>query len=167
MSVTFFLLVASIGLFFTKSVAVKMLPFDNKNEIQVMIDPPEGTTLEATDAIVRQVENLLITMPEVTEYVSTVGTASPMDFNGLVRHYYMREGANVADIRVNLLPRSDRQMSSHAIVLRLRKDLEKIVEAGLLAPSGKNIQTTRFIIVNAVRHGHDGVRRQHRALFAL
>ena len=122
------LFVFSVGLALTGYVPLKMLPFDNKNEIQVLIDPPEGTTLETTDAIVRQVENLLITMPEVTEYVSTVGTASPMDFNGLVRHYYMREGSNVADIRVNLLPRGDRQMSSHGIVLRIRNDIEAIAQ---------------------------------------
>ena len=120
------LFVVSIGLAFTGRVPLKMLPFDNKNEFQVIVDPPEGTTLEATDAIVRQVESVLVTMPEVTDYVATVGAASPMDFNGLVRHYYMRQGPNVADIRVNLLHRSRREMSSHAIVLRIRGEIDAI-----------------------------------------
>jgi len=156
------LFVVSVGLALTGHVPLKMLPFDNKNEIQVLIDPPEGTTLETTDAIVRQVENLLITMPEVTEYVSTVGTASPMDFNGLVRHYYMREGTNVADIRVNLLPRSDRQMSSHAIVLRMRNDIEAIAQSTgasiklIEAPPGPPVLSTVVAeVYGDSRHSYD------------
>jgi multidrug efflux pump subunit AcrB len=120
------LFIISVALALTGYVPLKMLPFDNKNEFQIIIDPPEGTTLETTDAIARNVENVLMTMPEMTEYVTTVGTASPMDFNGLVRHYYLREGPNVADIRVNLLHRNEREMSSHGIVLRIRKDIEAI-----------------------------------------
>jgi multidrug efflux pump subunit AcrB len=118
----------SIALTFTGHVPLKMLPFDNKDEFQVLIDPPEGTTLETTDAVARKVENLLMAMPEVTNYITTVGAASPMDFNGLVRHYYLRKGAHVADIRVNLLHRSEREMSSHAMVLRIRKDMQAIAE---------------------------------------
>ena len=116
----------SIALALTGYVPLKMLPFDNKNEFQVLIDPPEGTTLETTDAVARKVEKVLMAMPEVTSYITTVGASSPMDFNGLVRHYYLREGANVADIRVNLLHRDDREMSSHAMVLRIRKDIEAV-----------------------------------------
>lgn len=119
----------SIGLTLTGHVPLKMLPFDNKNEFQVLIDSPEGTTLEGTEAVARKVENILMAMPEVTNYTTTVGAASPMDFNGLVRHYYLREGANVADIRVNLLHRNEREMSSHAMVLRIRKDIQAIVQA--------------------------------------
>jgi len=118
----------SVTLALTGHVPLKMLPFDNKNEFQVLIDPPEGTTLETTNAVAREVENVLMGMPEVTNYITTVGASSPMDFNGLVRHYYLREGANVADIRVNLLHRDDREMSSHAMVLRIRNDIDTIAK---------------------------------------
>ncbi|MCG6911584.1 MAG: efflux RND transporter permease subunit [Deltaproteobacteria bacterium] len=158
--------VLSVGLALTGHVPLKMLPFDNKNEIQVMIDPPEGTTLETTDAIVRRVENILITMPEVTDYVSTVGTASPMDFNGLVRHYYMREGANVADIRVNLLPRDDRKMSSHAIVLRIRDSIDAVArETGasiklVEAPPGPPVLSTVVAeVYGTARNSYDDLIR--------
>jgi len=142
------LFLISIALTLTGHVPLKMLPFDNKDEFQVLIDPPEGTTLETTDAVVMKVENLLMAMPEVTNYITTVGSASPMDFNGLVRHYYLREGANVADIRVNLLHRNDREMSSHAMVLRIRKDIEAIAsESGVSiklveAPPGPPVLST-------------------------
>ena len=142
------LFVFSIALTLTGHVPLKMLPFDNKDEFQVLIDPPEGTTLETTDAVVMKVENLLNAMPEVTNYITTVGSASPMDFNGLVRHYYLREGANVADVRVNLLHRNDREMSSHAMVLRIRKDMEAIAtETGVSiklveAPPGPPVLST-------------------------
>jgi multidrug efflux pump subunit AcrB len=89
---------------------------------------PEGTTLEGTDAVVRQFEAYLRTVPEVTHFVSYTGNASPIDFNGLVRHYYLRKGPHLADIRVNLAEKGHREQQSHAIVLRLRKDLERIAE---------------------------------------
>ncbi len=107
-------------------VPLKMLPFDNKNEFQVVLDMPETATLEATDSAAREVEQYLRTVPEVRDFTTIVGAASPMDFNGLVRHYYLRQGANVADVRVSLLHRSKREMDSHALVLRLRNDLEAI-----------------------------------------
>jgi multidrug efflux pump subunit AcrB len=114
----------AIGLAVFRLVPLKMLPFDNKNEFQIVVDMPEGTTLEATDAVVRQFEEYLRTVPEVTSVVSTVGDASPIDFNGMVRHYYLRKGAHLADLRVNLVAKNRRAQQSHAIVLRLRKDLE-------------------------------------------
>ncbi|MDD4871402.1 MAG: efflux RND transporter permease subunit [Kiritimatiellae bacterium] len=120
------LFLMSLGLAGTGLVPLKMLPFDNKNEFQLVIDMPESSTLEATDAVVHEFERYLKIQPEVTEFISTVGSASPMDFNGLVRHYYMRQGPNVADIRVNLLPRKQRKMASHAIALRIRRDIEAI-----------------------------------------
>ena len=116
----------SVVLALTGRVPLKMLPFDNKNEFQIVVDMPEGATLETTDAVVREVEHYLRTVPEVVNFTSTVGAGSPMDFNGLVRHYYLRQGANVADVRVNLLPRQQRKMDSHAITLRLRNDIEAI-----------------------------------------
>ena len=116
----------SIFLAASGRVPLKMLPFDNKNEMQIVVDLPAGSTLEATDAAVREVEQYLQTVPEVANFVSTVGAGSPMDFNGLVRHYYLRQGPNMADIRINLLPRQQREMSSHGIALRIRKDVEAI-----------------------------------------
>jgi multidrug efflux pump subunit AcrB len=115
------LLLAAVGW-----VPLKMLPFDNKNEFQIIVDMPEDTTLETTAAVCREVEALLQTMPEVTDFTTTVGTASPMDFNGMVRHYYMREGPHLADIRVNFLHRKKREMGSHAIILRIRDEVDAI-----------------------------------------
>ncbi|MGD9308874.1 MAG: efflux RND transporter permease subunit, partial [Desulfosarcina sp.] len=123
------LLIVPVGLVVFRLVPLKMLPFDNKNEFQIVVDLPEGTTLEATDAVVRQFEDYLRTVPEMTSYVTYAGTASPIDFNGLVRHYYLREGPHLADIRINLVEKGRREQQSHAIALRLRKDLEKIAAA--------------------------------------
>lgn len=133
------LLIMPIGLGYFRMVPLKMLPFDNKDEFQIVVDMPEGTTLEATDRVVKKFENYLRTVPEVTGYVSYTGNASPIDFNGLVRHYYLRKGENLADIRVNLAERNLREQQSHAIVLRLRKDLEKI--AGLNGADIKLVET--------------------------
>jgi multidrug efflux pump subunit AcrB len=103
-----------------------MLPFDNKNEFQLVLDMPEGTTLETTDAAVRALEEYLGTVNEVTDFEAYVGTASAMDFNGMVRHYYLRQGPNLADIRINLAAKSERAQQSHAITLRLRDELTRI-----------------------------------------
>jgi len=120
------LLLGSAGLGLFRMVPLKLLPFDNKNEFQIVLDMPEGTTLETTDRVVRSFEDYLQLVPEVTSVVSFVGTASPIDFNGLVRHYYLRQGPHLADIRINLAEKDRRVQQSHAIALRLRKDLEKI-----------------------------------------
>ncbi len=120
------LLIVPVGLAVFRLVPLKMLPFDNKNEFQIVVDMPEGTALEATDAVVRQFENYLRSVPEVTHFITYTGNASPIDFNGLVRHYYLRKGPHLADIRVNLVDKGQREQQSHAIVLRLRNDLEEI-----------------------------------------
>ncbi len=117
---------AAVYLALARLVPLKLLPFDNKNEFQIIVDMPEGSTLESTNAVVLAFEDYLRTVPEATNFVSYVGCSSPIDFNGLVRHYYLRQGGNVADIRINLADKTVRQQQSHAIVLRLRKDLEKI-----------------------------------------
>jgi multidrug efflux pump subunit AcrB len=117
-------LAAALALF--RLVPLKMLPFDNKNEFQIVLDMPEGTPLEATDRVLRHFEDYLRSVPEVTSFVSYAGTASPMDFNGMVRHYYLRTGPHLADIRVDLVEKDRREQQSHAIVLRLREDLERI-----------------------------------------
>ncbi len=118
--------VGSSLLALSRHVPLKMLPFDNKNELLLVLDFDRGTTLEQSDAGVRQFENFLRTVPEVRDFQSYTGIASPMDFNGLVRHYYLRKGANVAEIRINLAPKKNRSQQSHAIGLRLRPELDRI-----------------------------------------
>jgi multidrug efflux pump subunit AcrB len=120
------LFAGSVALALTGFVPLKMLPFDNKNELLVTIDLPETASLERTDAVAREVEALLRTVPEVVDFTTTVGTPSPMDFNGMVRQYYFRHGAHQADLRVNLLHHTRRAMDSHALTLRLRPDLVAI-----------------------------------------
>jgi len=120
------LLVISIAMFFTKSVAVKMLPFDNKNEFQIVVDMPEGTTLERTTAVTKEIAQIVSTIPEVVDYQNYIGTSSPITFNGLVRHYDVRAGSNMADIQVNLLHKSERDLQSHDIAKIVRAKLEKL-----------------------------------------
>ena len=103
------LLLLAMLLLPAKLVVVKMLPFDNKSEFQVIIDAPEGTTLEQTAAAARALSDYMCTVPEVTDVQSYVGTAGPYNFNGLVRHYFMRQGPNVADLQVNLVPKRERK----------------------------------------------------------
>ncbi|MGH9764789.1 MAG: efflux RND transporter permease subunit, partial [Blastocatellia bacterium] len=120
------LLLGAMSLFAFKLVTVKMLPFDNKSEFQVIVDMPEGSTLEQTAAVTRELGAYVATVPEVTNYQMYVGTASPYNFNGLVRHYYLRRGPNVADIQVNLLPRGERKAQSHDIAKRVRPEIDRI-----------------------------------------
>jgi len=123
------LLLVSMALPALNLVPMKMLPFDNKNEFQLVLDLPEGTTLEATDEATRALEDYLVTVNEVTNVSAYVGTASAIDFNGMVRHYYLRRGPNVADIRVNIAKKEARAQQSHPITLRLRDDLTRIANA--------------------------------------
>ena len=120
------LLVGSFGLVLLKFVKVKMLPFDNKSEFQVIVDMPEGTTLEQTAAVTRELAEYVRTVPEVTDYQMYVGTASPYNFNGLVRHYFLRSGPNVADIQVNLVQKDERKAQSHDIAKRIRPGIQEI-----------------------------------------
>ncbi len=114
------LLLAVFTLPVLKIVRVKMLPFDNKSEFQVIVDMPQGTTLEQTTRVTREVARRLAQEPEVVNYQIYAGTAGPYNFNGLVRHYFLRQGANEADIQVNLLPKGDRSAQSHEISKRVR-----------------------------------------------
>jgi multidrug efflux pump subunit AcrB len=109
-----------------RAVPLKMLPFDNKNEFQVLVNAPEDFSLERTDAVARRLAEVLRGAPEVRDFEIFTGIPSPMDFNGLVRHYFLRRGSNVADIRVNLIPKRRREMQSHEITLRLRRELEAV-----------------------------------------
>lgn len=117
------LTIAAMGLAATRSVPLKMLPFDNKGEILLVLDMSEGTSLERTSAAVAEFERYVAAIPEVTDFTSYVGVASPIDFNGLVRHYYLRQGAHLAELRVNFVGKKNRRQQSHAIGLRVRDDL--------------------------------------------
>ncbi len=122
------LLLASVGLLFVKAVQVKMLPFDNKSEFQVILDLPEGTTLETTNAVGQEIAGYLRRVPEVTSTEVYAGTAAPFNFNGLVRHYFMRTGPNVADVQVNLVPKGERSRQSHAIAVAVRPGIDSIAQ---------------------------------------
>ena len=117
------LLVGSVSLFYTGFVKVKMLPFDNKSEFQVIVDMPTGNTLEETARATRMLAEATQAQPEVVNVQTYVGTASPYNFNGLVRHYYLRSGPNMADIQVNLQSKSDRSLQSHEIAKQVRQRL--------------------------------------------
>ena len=120
------LLFASVALFYTRSVTVKMLPFDNKSELQLVVDMPEGTTLEETARVTKAVTQYVRTIPEVRDYQAYVGTASPFNFNGLVRHYFLREGSHQADIQVNLVAKDQRSAQSHEIARLVRPAVQEI-----------------------------------------
>jgi multidrug efflux pump subunit AcrB len=125
---TVVVLLISVSFFHTKWVAVKMLPFDNKNEFQVVIDMPEGTTLERTAAVTKDIAQFIGQQELVQNYQGYVGTAGPISFNGLVRHYDLRSGDNVADIQVNLSNKKERRIQSHEIVKQLRPAIQKIAK---------------------------------------
>ncbi|GAA6529570.1 multidrug transporter AcrB [Segatella asaccharophila] len=120
------ILLATFMLFFTKSVPVKMLPFDNKNEFQVIIDMPEGTSLERTAAVAKELGTYISQNDKVTDYQTYTGTSSPINFNGLIRHYDLRSGDNVADIQVNLVDKKKRREQSHDIAKAMRPGLQAI-----------------------------------------
>ena len=122
------LLLLSCSLVYFKAVTVKMLPFDNKSELQLILDAPEGTTLEENARMVAELGDALRRVPEVTDFQSYVGTSSPFNFNGLVRHYYLRQGASVAEIQVNLVGKELRRDQSHEIAKRIRPSLKAITD---------------------------------------
>ena len=120
---------AAMSLGALRMVPLKMLPFDNKNEILFLLDMEEGTTLERTDAVVRRIESVLASQPEVINYVSTVGASGPIDFNGMVRHYYLRSRPFQAEVRANFVGKKNRAQQSHGIGLRLRDELETLAKS--------------------------------------
>src|ERR1035437_3717427 len=120
------LLLASMTLVGLGWVKVKMLPFDNKSEFQIILNMPEGSSLERTAQAAREIAATVRTEPEVTDYEIYAGIASPFNFNGLVRHYFMRRGANVADLQINLVPKNERKAQSHDIAKRVRPRVAEI-----------------------------------------
>jgi len=123
--------VAACSLFYTENVVVKLLPFDNKPEVQVVVDLPHGSSLEATERVLKAAAGRLASLPELTSIQAYAGTAAPFNFNGLVRHYYLRNGPEQGDLQINLLPKAKRDRPSHAIALDIRQRL-----AGLVVPAG-------------------------------
>ena len=126
---------AACSLFATKDVLVKLLPFDNKSEIQVLVDLPKGSSLEETDRLLMAAAERLEDLPELTSIQAYAGTAAPYNFNGLVRHYYLRSDPEMGDLSVNLTPKGERKRASHAIALDIRARL-----AGLSAPERTSIK---------------------------
>ncbi len=126
---------AACTLFYTEAVRVKLLPFDNKSEIQVVLDLPHGATLEDTDRMLMTAAERLKTLPELISIQAYSGTASPFNFNGLVRHYYLRENPEQGDLSINLLPKGERARASHAIALDIRRRL-----ADLPLPDGSALK---------------------------
>jgi multidrug efflux pump subunit AcrB len=125
------LFVATAILPLFRAVPLKLLPFDNKNEVQVLIDMPESASLEHTAAMAREVANQVARVPEVLAIAGFIGTPSPIDFNGMVRHYYQRRGPHLGELRLTLVDKSRRAHQSHAVVLRLRELLDPLSRDGV------------------------------------
>ncbi len=124
-----FMMLAAVSMFYFKAVAFKMLPMDNKSELNIVIDMPEGTDLFVTSNLAQRFSASLNTIPEIISYQTYVGTASPFNFNGLVRHYFLRSQPWQADIAVQLLPKHDRKRSSHEVAMQVREMLTPIARA--------------------------------------
>src|SRR6056297_770112 len=138
-SISFLLITAllsfgSLGLLYTQHVTVKLLPFDNKQELAVVIDMPEGTAVETTDGVAQSVAQIAMDMPEVLSVQTYAGTAAPFNFNGLVRHYFLRSDPHMGDVQINLSKEGDR--ASHDIALDLRDRLQ-----ALDLPRGSSLKT--------------------------
>jgi multidrug efflux pump subunit AcrB len=127
--------IAVCGLFYTKHVTVKLLPFDNKSEMQVIADLPEGSSLEETERVLLAAAARLVDLPEVTDIQAHAGTAGPFNFNGLVRHYYLRANPEMGDLQVNLAPKGERDRDSHDVALEARERL-----ADLPLPAGASVK---------------------------
>jgi multidrug efflux pump subunit AcrB len=125
----------SLTALYTRDVTVKLLPFDNKSELSVVIDLPEGASIEATDRVARDVADVVMGLDEVTSAQTYVGTPAPFNFNGLVRHYYLRSEPHLGEVAINLLPKTDRDRASHDIALDLRERL-----ATLVVPAGTSLK---------------------------
>ena len=167
-----FLLLGSMSLVYFTFVKVKMLPFDNKSEFQVIVDMPNGTTLEQTARVTQALAVETQRQPEVVNVQTYVGTASPYNFNGLVRHYYLRRGSNVADIQVNLLHKSERHLQSHEIAKQVRQRLIPIAErfgarikVAEVPPGPPVLQTLVAEVYGPDPDGRIRIARQIRDLF--
>ena len=153
---------AALALFATKSVTVKLLPFDNKSELAVVLDLPEGASLEDTERALFTMTEVARDLPEVRSIQSYAGTPAPFNFNGLVRHYYLRQSAELGELQLNLAPRGERARASHAIALDLRERLKQVsVPAGtsvkvVEVPPGPPVLATLLAEI----YGHDSETRR-------
>ena len=166
------LLLGSMAMVMTGAVKVKMLPYDNKSELQVVIDTDEGTTLECTTNIARRLAAKLRDEPEVLNYQIYAGTAAPYNFNGLVRHYFLRSGPNVADIQVNLVSKEERALQSHDIAKRIREKIQTLavscgarIKVAEVPPGPPVLQTIVAEIYGPDYSEQIAIARQVRALF--
>jgi multidrug efflux pump subunit AcrB len=166
------LLLVSVALVPLGRVKVKMLPFDNKSELQVIINMPDGTPLEQTARVAQALGDELACQPEVLNYQTYTGTSGPYNFNGLVRHYYMRRQSNQADIQVNLLPAKQRSVQSHAIAKRLRPLLDAIgnaygarIQVSEVPPGPPVIQTLVAEVYGPDMAGQTKVAQKIKAIF--
>jgi multidrug efflux pump subunit AcrB len=166
------LLLASVSLFYFGFVKVKMLPFDNKSEFQVIVDMPNGTTLEETARVTQLLAEETQQQREVVNVQTYAGTASPYNFNGLVRHYYLRRGPNVADIQVNLLPKGDRNLQSHDIAKLVRQRIDPLaarygarIKVAEVPPGPPVLETLVAEVYGASMERRTALARQIRELF--
>jgi multidrug efflux pump subunit AcrB len=166
------LLLGAMALVYVGFVKVKMLPFDNKSEFQVIVDMPNGTTLEQTAAATRALADEVLKQPEVVDLQTYTGAASPYNFNGLVRHYYLRRGSNIADIQVNLLGKSERSQQSHQIAKSVRNRLLPVaarwgarIKVAEVPPGPPVLETLVAEIYGPSQDGRIRVARQVRDLF--
>jgi len=166
------LLIGSMALVYVEFVKVKMLPFDNKSEFQVIIDMPEGTTLEETARVTQLLAAKTFEQPEVVNVQTYVGTAAPYNFNGLVRHYFLRRGANVADIQVNLTGKKERKLQSHDIAKKVRERLTPIarqygarIKVAEVPPGPPVLQTLVAEIYGPDAEGREKLAREVLRLF--
>jgi multidrug efflux pump subunit AcrB len=166
------LLLGSMALVYIGFVKVKMLPFDNKSEFQVIVDMPDGTTLEQTEAVTRLLAGRVLDNAEVVNAQTYTGTASPYNFNGLVRHYYLRGGPSQADIQVNLTGKHERSLQSHAIAKRIRTQLDPIaaqygarLKIAEVPPGPPVLQTLVVEIYGPTQSGQIALARRIRDLF--
>ncbi len=166
------LLLGSMSLVYIEFVKVKMLPFDNKSEFQVIIDMPEGTTLEETARVTRLLAEKTFEQPEVVNVQTYVGTSAPYNFNGLVRHYFLRRGANVADIQVNLTGKKERDLQSHDIAKKVRDRLTPLarqhgarIKVAEVPPGPPVLQTLVAEIYGPDAEGREKLAREVLRLF--
>ena len=166
------LLIGSMALVYIKFVQVKMLPFDNKSEFQIIIDMPEGTSLEQTAMVTRRLAEKVLAHNEVTDLQTYVGTAAPYNFNGLVRHYFLRRGAHMADIQVNLKEKGERDLQSHDIAKAIRTELAPLarelganIKVAEVPPGPPVLQTIVAEIYGPTEAGRSRLAQQIKGIF--
>ncbi|MBP7865583.1 MAG: efflux RND transporter permease subunit [Acidobacteria bacterium] len=172
LAVVTILLLGSMALVYVKFVQVKMLPFDNKSEFQVIIDMPTGTALEKTEAVARKLAAQVLTHKEVLNVQTYAGTASPYNFNGLVRHYFLRRGGNVADLQVNLRGKGERSLQSHDIAKMIRAELVPLakqfgarIKVAEVPPGPPVLQTLVAEVYGPEATGRIDLAKQVKAVF--